>query len=166
MGRSSGAFYRHYESKEALLHELLGEFKQRLTLEVTKPMQANEDPIQNLLQRTGAFWRVYRENWPIVTAAFQLSMRDEGFATAWQSARQQGIRAMASVIRQAQALGHAPGMDADLAASALCSMLEFTCYNWMATRGDFPNRDIDDATAIEVLSQLVVHAIGWRTSLK
>jgi hypothetical protein len=53
-----------------------------------------------------------------------------------------------------------------MAASALCSMVEYTCYNWTAKGGDFPDRHIDDATAVRVLTQLFLHAIGWQSPLE
>lgn len=160
-GRSPAAFYLYFKSKEALLHELLEEFRARLKAEVNRPDDV-QDPMKNLADRLGAFWRIYREDWPIATAAFQMSMVDQQFARAWRSVRQQGIRGMSAMIQMAQKQGYSPGIDTELAASALCSMLEYTCYNWTAKGGDFPDRFIDDATALKVLTQLFVHAVGWQ----
>ncbi|GAA5232609.1 TetR/AcrR family transcriptional regulator [Verticiella sediminum] len=159
--RSPGAFYLYFRSKEALLHELLEEFRQRLKQEVNRPADT-EDPLENLTSRLAAFWKIYREDWPIATAAFQMSMVDQQFARAWRSVRQQGIRGLSTMIQLAQRQGYSPGIDTELAASALCSMLEYTCYNWTAKGGDFPERFIDDETALKVLTQLFVHAVGWQ----
>ena len=159
--RSPGAFYMYFNSKEELLHELLEEFRQRLKQEVNRPLGQIEDPIENLITRLGAFWTIYRDEWPIATAAFQMSMVDQTFTRAWHNVRQQGIKGLSTLIAKAQSHGYSPGLDTELAASALCSMLEYTCYNWTAKGGDFPDRFIDDQTAIRVLSQLVTHAIGW-----
>lgn len=161
-GRSPAAFYLYFKSKEALLHELLEEFRVRLKAEVNRPPGDGEDPLDDLAQRLGAFWKIYREDWPIATAAFQMSMVDQQFARAWRSVRQQGIRGTSAMIQMAQKHGYSPGIDTELAASALCSMLEYTCYNWTAKGGDFPDRFIDDATALKVLTQLFTHAVGWQ----
>jgi AcrR family transcriptional regulator len=160
--RSPAAFYKYFRSKEVLLHELLEEFRVRLKTEVSRPMLANEDPLENLVNCLGAFWRIYREDWPVATAAFQMAMIDEDFARAWRRVRQQGIRGMSALISAAQQEGHGQTLDSELTASALTSMLEYTCYNWTAKGGDFPDRFIDDQTAIEILTQLFVRAIGWQ----
>jgi len=161
--RSPGAFYLYFKSKEVLLHELLEEFRLRLKEEVNRPLDDSEDPLDNLANRLGAFWKIYRDDWPIATAAFQMAMVDQQFARAWRNVRQQGIRGLSTLILMAQKQGYSPGLDTELAASALCSMLEYTCYNWTAKGGDFPDRFIDDATAIKVLTQLFMHAIGWQS---
>ncbi|WP_295549256.1 TetR/AcrR family transcriptional regulator [uncultured Pseudacidovorax sp.] len=160
-GKSPAAFYLYFKSKEVLLHELLEEFRLRLKDEVNRSSEA-EDPLANLADRLEAFWKIYREDWPIATAAFQMSMVDQQFARAWRNVRQQGIRGLSAMIMKAQQQGFSPGVDTELAASALCSMLEYTCYNWTAKGGDFPDRFIDDATALNVLTQLFVHAVGWQ----
>lgn len=161
--RSPAAFYKYFRSKDVLLHELLEEFRLRLKAEVNRPLNEKEAPLENLVTRLGAFWKIYRDEWPIATAAFQMSMVDQEFARAWRSVRQQGIRGLSALIVMAQKQGYSPGLDTELAASALCSMIEYTCYNWTAKGGDFPDRFIDDKTAIDVLTQLFLHAIGWQS---
>lgn len=161
--RSPGAFYLYFKTKEVLLQELLEDFRQRLKSEVNRPVVEAEGPLENLSTRLTAFWKIYREDWPIATAAFQMAMVDQQFSRSWRSVRQQGIRGLSVMIHLAQKEGYSPGIDTELAASALCSMLEYTCYNWTAKGGDFPDRFIDDATAIKVLTGLFVHAVGWQS---
>jgi AcrR family transcriptional regulator len=161
--RSPGAFYLYFKTKELLLQELLEDFRQRLKDEVNRPISDAEGSLENLSTRLAAFWRIYREDWPIATAAFQMAMVDQQFSRAWRSVRQQGIRGVSVMIQRAQKEGYSPGIDTELAASALCSMLEYTCYNWTAKGGDFPDRFIDDATALKVLTELFVHAVGWQS---
>jgi len=164
--RSPGAFYLYFKSKELLLQELLDEFRQRLKEEVNRPATPAEGALENVSARLRAFWKIYRDDWPIATAAFQMAMVDQQFARAWRSVRQQGIRGLSTMIAQAQREGYSPDVDTELAASALCSMLEYTCYNWTAKGGDFPDRFIDDETALKVLTQLFVHAVGWQSISK
>lgn len=158
-GKSPGAFYLYFKSKEALLHELLAEFQTKLLAEVNAPLSPQEDISAHLLERLKAFWRIYREDWPIATAAFQMSMTDPQFARAWHNIRQQGIRGFAAVVRKAQSRGDAAGLDAELVASAVTSMIEYACYNWTARGGDFPDRVIDDKTATDVLSHLILKVV-------
>lgn len=159
VNRSPGAFYKYYPSKEALLHDLLDAFRARLKAEVNRPLDTNEEPLEHLKERLGAFWKIYRDDWPVATAAFQMSMGDREFARAWHGVRQQGIRGMSGVVKLVQKEGYCPGLDSELIASALCSMLEYTGYNWTARAGDFPDRLIDDGTAVEVLTQLVLSGV-------
>jgi AcrR family transcriptional regulator len=163
--RSAGAFYLYFRSKEVLLHELLEDFRLRLKAEVNRAFDHDVDPLTDLSDHLGAFWRVYRDEWPVATAAFQMSMVDPQFARAWRLVRQQGIRGLTVWITHAKKRGHAAALDTELAASALCSMLEYTCYNWTVRSGDFPDRFIDDRTAVQVLTELVVHGIGGREAI-
>lgn len=161
-GRTPGAFYRHFRSKEELLRELVEDFRHELREKVNRPFKPGEDVLHNLLIGIGAFWTVYRENWAVATAAFQLSIGNAEFSDIWRTIRRLGVRALVRVIHQAQQEGYCPNLDADLAGSALCSMLEYTCYNWSAAEGDFAGERIDDATAISVLTRIVIEAILWR----
>ncbi len=159
-GKSPGAFYLYFKSKEALLHELLADFQAKLRAEVNAPQSAHEDLSAHLLERLDRFWRIYREDWPIATAAFQMSMTDRQFARAWHDIRQQGIRGFAAIVRTVQSRGAASGLDAEMVASAVTSMIEFACYNWTARGGDFPDRVIDDKTAIDVLSYIILKVVA------
>lgn len=158
-GKSPGAFYLYFKSKELLLFELLEDFQQRLRVEVNAPARPGEQPELHLVERLRSFWRIYRDDWPIATAAFQMSMIDKQFARAWHNIRQQGIRGFAAVVRMVQKQGSNPGLDPELVASAVTSMIEYSCYNWTAKTGDFPDRVIDDETAIEILSHIVLQAL-------
>lgn len=163
--RTPGAFYRHFPSKEALLRELLEDFRLELKRKVSAPLPPDKDIVVNLQEGVKAFWEVYRENWPIVTAAFQLSMVEPDFHAAWQAIRKVGIQGMSKVIRKAQQGGYCPGLNADLAASALCSMFEYTCYSWnVSGAAETAKGEISDETAVAVLSQLALHAVLWRDS--
>ncbi|MCC6473933.1 MAG: TetR/AcrR family transcriptional regulator [Burkholderiales bacterium] len=160
--RSPGAFYIYFASKEELLSELLEEFRTQLRRSINRPVDPGESPLANIGSSVSMFWRIYRENWPIATAAFQLSMVDREFASRWRDFRRFGIKALAMVIRDAQGEGYCPGLDAEMAASALCSMIEYSCYNWTAKGGDFPERHVADEVAVQVLMTLILKAIGWR----
>ena len=160
--RSPGAFYAYFHSKEQLLSELLDEFRAQLKQSINRPLDPGQSALENIESSVRMFWRIYRENWPIATASFQLSMVNREFARAWRNFRQNGIKALATVIRKAQQEGFCPGLDTELAAGALCSMIEYSCYNWTANSGDHPERNVDDAVAVEVLRTLILNAVGWR----
>ncbi len=143
--RSIGVFYRYYKSKDDLLLELTEEFRQKLLREIHLPLQPKQDPIENFEEKLGVFWQLYMEDWPIVNSALQMSMVDEAFAKRWHDLRQQGIGAIAHIIGKAKKLGYCSTIDPHYAASALCSMLEFTCYNWTSRWGDFAGAKMIDS---------------------
>jgi AcrR family transcriptional regulator len=161
--RSIGVFYRYYKSKDELLLELTEEFRQKLLRQIHQPLQAKQDPIENFEQKLGTFWDLYMEDWPIVNSALQMSMVDEAFAKRWHDLRQQGIGAIAHIIGKAKRLGYCSTIDPHYAASALCSMLEFTCYNWTSRWGDFAGTKMSKATAIQTLKQIASHSIAWQS---
>jgi AcrR family transcriptional regulator len=161
--RSIGVFYRYYKSKDELLLELTEEFRQKLLRQIHQPLQPKQDPIENFEEKLGTFWDLYMEDWPIVNSALQMSMVDEAFAKRWHDLRQQGIGAIAHLIGKAKRLGYCSTIDPHYAASALCSMLEFTCYNWTSRWGDFAGAKMSKATAIQTLKQIASHAIAWRS---
>ena len=92
-----------------------------------------------------------------------MAMVDQQFSRIWRSVRQQGIRGLSVLIQLAQKDDYSPGIETELAASALCSMIEYTCYNCTVKGGGFPDRFIEDDTAIKVLSELFVHSVGWQS---
>ncbi|MDB5878359.1 MAG: hypothetical protein JWQ41_1773 [Variovorax sp.] len=103
------------------------DFRLRLKAEVNRSISDREGPLKSPTVRLTVLWEIYREYWPIVTAAFQLAMIDQQFSRARRRVRQQGIRGLSAMIEVAHKAGYSPGIDAELAASALCSMLEYAC---------------------------------------
>jgi AcrR family transcriptional regulator len=163
--RSIGVFYRYYKSKDELLLELTEEFRQKLLREIHLPLQPKQDPIENFEEKLSVFWQLYMEDWPIVNSALQMSMVDDAFAKRWHDLRQQGIGAIAHIIGKAKKLGYCSTIDPHYAASALCSMLEFTCYNWTSRWGDFAGAKMSKPAAIQTLKQIASHSIAWRSPM-
>jgi AcrR family transcriptional regulator len=161
--RSIGVFYRYYKSKDELLLELTEEFRQKLLQQIHLPLQPKQDPIENFEEKLSTFWRLYMEDWPIVNSALQMSMVDEAFAKRWHDLRQQGIGAISHIIGKANKRGYCTTIDPHYAASALCSMLEFTCYNWTSRWGDFAGAKMSKNVAIDTLKQIASHSIAWRS---
>jgi AcrR family transcriptional regulator len=160
-GRSVASFYNYFDSKEALLADLAADFNEELQELVAAPYRKGIPPVEALREAIGAFWHHYRQRLPEIVGVFEASMIDPDFAATWQQIRTDGVRTIAVGIRQAQAQGFAPGLDPDLAASALSSMIEHFCYVWQSQGGDVPSVALTDDHAIDTLWTLWSHAIFW-----
>lgn len=162
-GRATGSFYKYFRNKEELLLALAEEFRIALQDKIGPPSGPDAEPFENLRRVVQAFWRAYREHGAVAVAVFQASMVNESFAEIWRQIRTQGIRIASLRIRLAQRCGYCPGVDPDVASTVLCSMVEFTCYNWVVAKGDMDllNRTVDDSELIETLVKMVVGAIQW-----
>jgi len=163
-GKAIGSFYQYFRNKEEMLLALAEEFRLALRDNISPPSGIDEDPFENFRQMLLSFWRVYREHGAVAVAVFQASMVNESFAEIWREIRAEGIRVSSTRIRLAQRLGYCTGVDPEVAGSILCSMIEFTCYNWVVSKGDLDllGRDVDDEVLTDNLTKMVVGAIRWR----
>lgn len=166
-GKAIGSFYKYFRNKEELLLALAEEFRISLQDKIGPPTGSDVEPYENLRDVVRAFWRAYRENGAVAVAVFQASMVNEAFAETWREIRTQGIRIASVRIRLAQRYGYCPGVNPDIASTVLCSMVEFTCYNWVVAKGDLDllNCKVDDEELIDTLVKMVVGAIRWKDDL-
>ncbi|MGF6917060.1 TetR/AcrR family transcriptional regulator [Paraburkholderia sp. 40] len=162
-GKAIGSFYQYFKNKEELLLALAEEFRIALRDNINPP-DVHEDPFENFREMLLSFWRVYREHGVVAVAVFQASMVNESFAAIWREIRAEGVRVSSTRIRLAQRLGYCTGVDPEIAGSCLCSMIEFTCYNWVVANGDLQmlGRDVNDDVLTDTLTKMVVGAIRWR----
>ncbi len=159
-GRGIGTFYSHFAGKEALLEALAEDFRSELAARIQPPAEGDNDPVAHLHGTVRAFWETYTAHRPIAMALFQAALTDARFAAIWRRIRADGVRVSAARIRAAQALGHCPGLDPDRAATALCAMVEFACFEWSGGLHTAPIED--DQLVLRTLTDLMTHAIGWR----
>lgn len=161
-GRGIGTFYSHFAGKEALLEALAEDFRAELAARIQPPGPGDADPVANLHATVRAFWETYTAHRPIAVAVFQAALTDRRFAAIWRRIRADGVRVSATRIRAAQALGYCPGLDPERAATALCAMVEFACFEWSGGMHTAPVED--DQLIVRTLTDLMTHAIGWRES--
>ena len=159
-GRGVGTFYSHFRGKEALLEALAEDFRAELAARIQPPEAGDADPVAHLHGTVRAFWETYTAHRPIAVALFQAALTDARFAAIWRRIRADGVRVSAARIRAAQALGYCPGLDPEHAATALCGMVEFACFEWSGGLHTAPIPD--DGTVVRTLTDLMTHAIGWR----
>ncbi len=160
--RGIGTFYTYFPSKEALLAALAEDFRQALAACIRPPRATADEPLAHLRDSVRAFWETYQAHRAIAVAVFQMAMQNERFADIWRRIRQDGTRVSAARIRQAQATGLCPGLDPDRAATALCAMVEFACFEWSGGLGGPPAGETEGEAVVATLAKLMTNAIGWR----
>jgi AcrR family transcriptional regulator len=162
-GKSQATFYLYFDNKEQLLESLAVDFDAELQREVAALYRGGLPPGEALRQAISAFWHHHRRKLPEIVGILQASMVDPTFAAIWQRIRAKGVRSIALGIRYSQDRGFCPGLDPDVAASALSAMIEYFCYVWQATGGE-TDIVLTDDRAVETLWQIWSHAIYWTDS--
>jgi len=161
-GKATGLFYKYFKNKEGLLLSLADEFRLALRRNIRSTLLRGEDPFENLRNMISAFCSVYKQFDSVAIAVFQASMVDESFAVMWKKIRAEGIRISSTRILLLQRMGFFIGIDPNAAASILCSMIEFTCYNWAIEKkefGEFEKAGNDDIL-VNTLTNMVVRMFG------
>ncbi len=159
--RSAASFYNYFDSKADVLAAIARDFHedtQRLISVPYRDGQSNRDAVTEAIT---IFWTNYRDRLGALSGVFQASMVDPEFLEQWRTIRADAIAFIARGVADAQRRGFCPGVDPQLTASALSSMIEHFCYVWLAQGGDAIDVEIDDRAAIETLSSLWFHAIYW-----
>lgn len=158
-GKSVGVFYSYFEHKPALFAALLEAFHEDM-IRLTPPPSAYEDDTEAAVRAALAgFWATYRKYHPEMLGLLESGVGDTAVLESWRKMRKRGIRRFSFRIRKQQEKGLCKGLDADLAASALHGMLEFTCFNWHSRRLDFAGAPISDERAIDTLYRLVAKVL-------
>jgi len=161
-GKTPGLFYSYYDSKEELLADIAEDLSAELARTTTEPFRAGLPPDEALYQAIRVFWNTFKRRKAEMIGIFQASMTDQRFAAEWRRMRAQAIKRVVVGIEAAKATGHAPDMDAELAGSALISMLENFAYVWLAGGGDQIDKPFDEEQAIRTVWQIWYHGIYWQ----
>jgi AcrR family transcriptional regulator len=159
-GKSPATLYLYFPNKEALLASLAVDFDAELQEEVAELYRDGLPPQAALRQAIAAFWHHHRRKLPEILGILQASMVCPEFAAMWQQVRANGVQSIARGIRFAQSEGFCPGLDPDVAASALSAMIEYFCYVWHV-RGGETDVELSDDHAVDTLWKLWSHAIYW-----
>ncbi|MBR0754416.1 TetR/AcrR family transcriptional regulator [Bradyrhizobium jicamae] len=158
-GKAVGVFYRYFSDKQEIFFACVDEFFSDLLADSPKAAEFEKDASAAIRASTELYWSKYQQYYGVVASLFEIGMINPEIAALWRQVRENGIKRFAFRIRKQQALGKCATLDAEIAASALMSMLEFSCYNWNSQRLDFPERSIPDQAAIENLFVLIRNAL-------
>jgi len=162
--KSIGAFYNYYDSKEDLLAEIAQDFNDELAQTTLQPFREGRPAEEALSDAIRIFWMTFKRRKAEMVGVFQASMTDPRFSGEWRRIRGHALVRIVAGVRVAQAQGFAPGVDPELAASALASMLEHFAYVWLAGGGDDIKAPFDEERAIQTAAQLWYHALYWKPS--
>ncbi|MEV5646766.1 TetR/AcrR family transcriptional regulator [Nocardia sp. NPDC052254] len=163
-GRSPALLYQHYEGKEALLAELAEDFSEQLQARIAEPYRSGLSPVAALREAIRLFWLHYRQHLAEIIGITQAAMIDPAFAARWRDIHRSATELIANGVRAAQADRYCPGLDPDIAASALAAMVEQFCLTWQYHNDD-PHTALTDDVAVETLWQLWGHAVYWTDPL-
>jgi AcrR family transcriptional regulator len=164
-GRSPGSFYNYYTSKEDLLVLWATQFRDEARERATVAFDRSAEPRAAVESAVRAHWSTFRDHLAEMIGVSQMASIDEEFATQWRALRHDAIASIASGITRSQRDGYCPGLDPQLAASAIVAMLNQFCFTWLAQGGDGPvgeSAELDEEAAIATLVDLWYHGLYWR----
>ncbi len=161
-GRSSASFYNYFTDKADVLAALAQAFHEDTRAQILVPYQEGRPPREAIRMAITIFWETYRDRLGALSGVFQASMADPTFLESWRDIRRSAIDFIANGVERAQKEGYCPGIDVRMTSSALSSMLELSCYVWLAQGGDNGDSVVDEAAAIDSLAGIWYHAIYWR----
>ena len=151
-GRATGVFYSYFENKAALLHALVAQYKD-------EAKRWKHDGDVELIAKRGyilqMFLERYRKNASVFAAVMQASMVDASFQSHVRDLRLEGLDLFRRSIKELQHEGICGPVDADLAASALLSMVHFSAWNWLYGGVDFPDREISEEEVHATLLHII-----------
>ena len=160
-GIANGSFYNYFKDKKELLRSITTDFRDQLPHMLKAEWEGDVHPLVAIAKAVELYVRAYLSHQAVVAGILQASVVDETFAELWQETRAEGIGIAVRHLRQAQRLGFATDLDVELAASALCNLIEFSCYNWNSVKIDFPDRDVSEEEAIQALVTMALSCLGW-----
>lgn len=158
-GKSVGVFYAYFQDKPALFAALLEAFHEDMVRLTPAPAAYEENTTEAVRAALRGFWTTYRRYHPEMLGLLETGLADPAVLEVWRRMRRRGMRRFAFRIRRQQERGRCRGLDAELAASALHGMLEFTCFNWHSRKLDWPDAAIDDERAVDTLYRIVAQVL-------
>ena len=159
-GKSPGTLYNYFDNKREILHAMLEDFLSRV-LEDGNPDPQSVYTSESLRSAVAVFWRTYTEFIPELVGITHAAAVEDEFLQAWMQIREVGVRQIAGRIKVLQREGVTdPSVDPYVAASALSSMLEHSCYLWLGMNAQGIGRPESDDEAIDTITYLWSRALG------
>ena len=162
-GLARGSFYTYFESKAELFRLLVATIDRDIAAQVaTLSTTTKGDVFENLLVSNRNYLRVVARNADLYRLVDEMAAHDAEVQKSRLKSRQKHISRVAETIRRWQRNGLATkGIDADLTAAALVSMLSGFAQ-WVHVGGD----TYDEESSALRLTEIWANACGLRTSRK
>lgn len=161
-GIASGSFYNYFDDKTDLLRALIDDFWRALPHTRKALHGAALNPIAHLTQAVTQYWTDYVRHKAEIGGLLEAAMIDKSFARIWREMRSEGVPMTAADIGRAQKAGFAKGLEPEIAASALCCLVEFACYDWVGRKFDATGKKFTQQEMLRTLTELIARAIAYR----
>ncbi|MGU3584632.1 TetR/AcrR family transcriptional regulator [Rhodococcus sp. C26F] len=151
---SYGTFYRYFESKEDVFHEL----STRLFEDVhsRESLDADLPPTARLVAANRSYYQAYRRNAKLMAIVEQVASFNNEFRELRHAHRRQLIDRTARAIARWQEQGAVrASLDPVMAARAMSAMVDHTLYLWLI-QGD----EADEEILLDNLDQMCIGALG------
>ncbi|TDV43629.1 TetR/AcrR family transcriptional regulator [Actinophytocola oryzae] len=158
-GRSTGSFYDHFPSKEALLQSLLADIDDRADSEVEGWSHPDDHDLTDRAQlrdHVGLSWQVFHEHLPVIVAQMQSMIADNpGRGRAWQALTSQTdeIRRHLEFLRDR---GDTLPGDPTLVAAAFGGMVSMLGYAVLTS----DDTAYSDEEVVDTLTSLLLHGLA------
>ena len=158
-GRSTGSFYDHFPSKEALLQALMRDMEGHTDAEVgawEHPRDHDLTDRAQLHDHLAVAWRMYREHLPVIVAQMQAMIADDpGNGRGWLSLTGQTIDFRQHLEYLRDRGDTLPG-DPTLVAAAMGAMLGMLGYAVLTT----PDTPYSDEEVVNTLTSLLLNGLA------
>jgi AcrR family transcriptional regulator len=158
-GVSHGTVYTWFADKEAVLRALVGD----IVAEVFAALAIGDEvpePQQRMLEANRRYLAAYRRHGRMLEVVEEAAATDDRYRDALNGVRRDHVARVTRDITRLQRSGlAADDIDAGVAASALCAMVEGFGRHWYG-RGEQDDAPYDDDTAVETLSRLWARGLG------
>lgn len=153
-GVSHGTVYTYFESKEAILGGVIDE----LLVELRDDLRTSaKDPMARIEEANRRYLQAYRHNARLLQVVEQAAVTDPALGRRLDEFRSRYHVRVSAALRRLQDQGRVvPDLSADVAATALCAMVEGFSRYWSGDLTDEVN---------DTLTGLWVNALGFSRSL-
>lgn len=158
-GNAIGIFYRYFSDKQDIFAACVDEFFDEIVSTSPGSKDFDRNSVESIRYSTTLYIDKYQKYHGIVASLFEIGIVSPDIAKIWREVRSNGIRRFSYAIKVQQTAGKCVNLDPELSASALMSMLEFSCYNWTSRRLDFPDRHIPPEMASDNLFNIIRSAL-------
>lgn len=154
-GVSHGTVYTYFASKDDVLQEVVAE----LGRDIRRGLRVGAeeaDPVTRIAEANRRFLATYAQHAGMLGVIDQVAASDPRYRQLYLNMRQGYVQRAVAGIRRLQADGRIdPQLDAQIAGSALCCMVEGFARNWFGS----PHQ-ADPAAVTDTLTQLWARALG------